>query len=267
MRNTVHRFSPYTYSLRGEKFGSGLFIGRLTKFCPQCLLEDNARGHHQHWDRRERLAWLFRPITACPVHRISLHFAGPQPGIAPDLSCRVPAENEELRLLVDHATLREPSPLQAYLLARLEGAAGPSWLDGQTIEQAVGATEMLGAVLAFGARVNTNDLTVGDWHDAACTGWQWAKQGEAGLREAFSHIQSMQPKTRQIRGSAPGQAFGALYQWLANPHLKSDRGPIKDLLRTHILETEALTSDRTTLGEVVRRNHIARSTLGQIQPT
>lgn len=258
LRNTIQRFSPYTYALRGEEFGSGLLIGRLTKFCPHCLLEDSASGDHPHRHRRERLAWLFRPVAACPIHGLQLMFAGPQPGIAPDLSCRVPLATSDLQHLATDATPMHPSPLQTYVLARLEGTTGPAWLDSQGLEQAVRATEMLGAVLVFGARVHINALTVEDWHEAACEGWEWTRRGEVGLREAFGLIQAEQPKTRMQLDRSPGQAFGTLYKRLANPYLQADCGPIKDVLRTHIIETEPVTTNRKILGELVHRNHIKR---------
>lgn len=261
LRNTIQRFSPYTYLLRSESFGSSMLNGRVTKFCPQCLLDDAAQDPHPHRHRRERLSWLFRATIVCPLHHIVLQGAAPQPGIAPDLSVRVAMEARDLAKLTGNAERLIPSPLQNYLLARLEGKTCHTWLDGQNLDQAVQATEMLGAVMAFGPKVNINTLTVADWHRAACVGWQWTSLGEASLREAFTLIQSSWPSKLTRRDRAPGQSFGSLYQWLVNPHLKADRGPIKELLRAHILETEPVTTDRKILGQMVRRSRIQPSNL------
>ena len=46
--------------------------------------------------------------------------------------------------LIDEAEQRTASPLQDYVLDRLDGASGPEWLDSQKMEQAVLSTEMLG---------------------------------------------------------------------------------------------------------------------------
>ena len=176
----------------------------MTRFRPHCLLEDSPSRDHPHRHRRERLAWRFRPVAACPIHRVQVVFTGPQPGIAPGLSWRVPLETGDLQHLANDATPLDPSPLQSYVLARLEGITGPSWLDSQGAAQAVRATEMLGTVLVFGARVATNALTVEDWHAAAGEGWEWTRQGEAGLREAFGLIKAERPKTRLRLERAPG---------------------------------------------------------------
>lgn len=62
--------------------------------------------------------------------------------------------------------------------------------------------------------------------------------GKAGLRAAFSLIQAEQPPIRGRRDRRPGATFGLLYRWLASPHVESDHGPIRDVLRDHSPETE-----------------------------
>ena len=56
----------------------------------------------------------------------------------------------DLEALVAAAPRREVSPLQTYVETRLDGGAGPAWLDGQDVEQASKTCEMLGAALLFG---------------------------------------------------------------------------------------------------------------------
>lgn len=186
--------------------------------------------------------------------------APPDPGSREivDLAKRLPLDTRQMTVLAENATEKAPSPLQNYILARFEGMAGPAWLDNQTIEQAACATEMLGAVLEFGAKVNLAELSASDWHHAACIGWDWTSRGEAGLREAFSLIQARQSPIKHRRNRLPGQSFGVLYRWLASQHVKSDRGPIRDVLRDHILETEPVTTNRKILGKFVQRNRIER---------
>jgi hypothetical protein len=254
LHNTILRNSAYTYRLRGHDIGSGLLNGRMTHFCPKCLMEDDALGPHPHRQRRERLAWLFRVVTVCPDHNVRLLHAGPQPGIMPGLSRRVPLGTAEMRYLAEHADAATPSPLQDYLLGRLDGAKGPDWLDDQGLEQAIRATEMIGAVLAFGTKFTIQSLRVNDWHAAACEGWRWTSRGEAGLKEAFDLIKSKWAPPSQRRERASNYGFGILYHWLANPHLKTPRGPLKDILRDHIFETEHFVAERQILGEVRRPN-------------
>ncbi len=138
---------------RGERF-HGDFAGRgRTTFCPSCLLDD-ARPYGPSRGRRVgRLAWLFSPVRTCAVHRIPLvRFPNASPGRQfQDMDAVVPAD-ADLEALAAAALPRMVSPLQAYVEARLEGAASPAWLDGQRIDQAAIASEMVGASVLHGTR-------------------------------------------------------------------------------------------------------------------
>lgn len=256
LTNTILRRDPNRYSLNHEVFGPGLMVGKLTKFCPHCLLDDDDKGARPHARRREQLAWRFRSVLVCPVHHTYLLAAPHQPIWLPDLSSRVPLGSDLLKMLADRTTRAIPSPVQSYLLDRIAGVRGPEWLDGQAIDQATRATEMLGAVMEFGARINIDKMTAEDWHRAGCVGWDWTSKGEAGLREAFHILQAREPKPKDAHHRHPGTKFGALYQWLSLKINHDDRGPIRDVLRDYIIETEAVTTDRKILGKVVPRNSI-----------
>jgi hypothetical protein len=174
----------------------------------------------------------------------------------PDLSNRVLLCTEGLTILSDHCETAIPSPLQSYLLGRVAGEKGPDWLDGQRMDQAARATEMLGAVLEFGYRADIDNLSIEDWHRAACVGWEFTSLGEPGLRTAFHMLQAETPKATDARDRNPGYRFGRLYHWLALKTNHEDRGPIRDVLRKHIVATEPVTTERKILGVMVQRNHI-----------
>lgn len=256
LNNTILRDSAVKYRLRKEVFGSGFLIGKLTRFCPMCLLDDDTKGSRPHAQRREHLAWRFRSVHVCPIHNIFLFAAPYQNEWVPDLSVRVPATNEVLKILSDQSETVAPSPLQSYLLNRITGAEGPEWLDGQAIDQATQATERLGAVMEFGREVNFDKMSAVEWHRAGCVGWEWTKNGEEGLLNAFQTLQAVKPSGEKARVRHPGYMFGKLYSWLAAPYNIDDRGPIRDVLRKHIIETEAITSEMKILGTKVRRNRI-----------
>lgn len=261
LHNTILRGNPSEYCLREEVFGSGFLSGKLTRFCPMCLLDDPNKGARPHAQRREHLAWRFRSVFVCPIHHIYLVSAPVQKEWTPDLSVRVPADTDVLKMLADRSETATPSPLQSYLLNRFARALGPKWLDGQAIDQAVHATEMLGAVLEFGHRVNFTNMTAEEWHRAGCVGWEWTKNGEKGLRKAFQTLQAAGPRAMDARDRNPGYRFGELYRWLALKTNRDDRGPIRDVLRKYIAETEPITTDRKVLGKKVRRNQIKPSSV------
>lgn len=251
---TIQRRNPIQYSLNGEVFGSGMLVGKLTKFCPHCLLDDDAKGSRPNAQRREQLAWRFRSVLVCPVHHVFLMEAPTPPIWLPDLSSRIPFGSEILKMLRDRSIEATPSPVQSYLLDRIAGVSGPEWLDGQAIDQATRATEILGAVMQFGSRVSIGSLTTEDWHRAGHIGWASTSKGEAGVREAFELMQAREPGPIDARHRHPGNKFGALYRWLSLKTNYDDRGPIRDVLRDHIIETEAITTNRKILGKPVLRN-------------
>lgn len=256
LRNTILRANAYTYSLNKEKFSSGMLVGQMTKFCPKCLLEDDAKGGRPHAQRREHLAWCLASVHVCPTHNIFLMSDNLTTWGLRDLSTRVPLCTKGLQILSEHSGIATPSPLQAYLLGRIAGEKGPDWLDGQAIDQAARATEMLGAVLEFGYRADIDNMSIDDWHRAACVGWEFTSLGEPGLRTAFQMLQAETPKATDARDRNPGYRFGRLYHWLALKTNHDDRGPIRDVLRKHIVATEPVTTERKILGVMVRPNHI-----------
>ncbi|WP_249219164.1 hypothetical protein [Loktanella sp. SALINAS62] len=71
--------------------------------------------------------------------------------------------------MAEAATRRPPSPLQLYAVSRLAGRRGSQWLDAQTLEQAVRATEQLGVLVEFGPLRGSKTLTVGRSVAAAMT--------------------------------------------------------------------------------------------------
>lgn len=258
LQNTILRASPTRFSLGDQQFGSHMVMGKLTKFCPMCLLKDDANGWGPHVGRREHLSWRFRSTLVCPIHQIYLMPGSPQTNITSSFSEWIPFCTESLRTLVDQSKEARPSPIQSYLLGRIAGEPGPEWLDGQQIDQAVRATEILGAVLEFGFRVDLEKMSAEDWHRAACVGWEWTSKGEAGLREAFTLLQASGASARDGAAAHPGYKFGTLYRWLSSKHIHDDRGPIRDVLRDHISKTEAITTKLKILGVVIPKNHIQR---------
>jgi len=231
LRNTILRANAYTYSLNREKFSSGMLVGRLTRFCPKCLLADDAKGGRPRSQRREHLAWRLAAVHVCPTHNIFLISDNLTAAGLQDLSSRVQLCTKGLQVLSDHSETATPSPLQAYLLGRIAGEKGPDWLDGQAMDQAARATEMLGAVLEFGYRADIDNMSIENWHRAACVGWEYTSGGEPGVKTAFRLIQADTPTVTHVENRRPGYRFGRLYHWLALKTNHEDRGPIRYLLR------------------------------------
>ena len=158
-------------------------------------------------------------------------------------------ENAKLKRL-----LAEPPPMQSYVLDRLDGRKGPEWLDGQTLEQAVEAIQMLGIVMAFGTSITLGSIDRDGWDLAGRSGWQWTSAGKAGLHSAFDtlHVSAMdRGQGRQNYATV----FGQLHRWLLKPGNRSDHGPIKRLLRNYILRNMDVCVGRELLGARITRRH------------
>ncbi len=89
-------------------------------------------------------------------------------------------------------------------------------------------------------------------------GFEFTSRGEQGVREGLAIIQRKPEKS--VAHSGPQGAFGQLYKWLHFSKAEKPVGPIREVLREHILDTMAVKSGRTLLGKKVgasRRQTIA----------
>ncbi|MFC2970195.1 TniQ family protein [Acidimangrovimonas pyrenivorans] len=241
-----------TFVHRGERFGTHFSASAFTTFCPACLLDDTGPGNLSASMRVGRVNWFFMPVRSCPKHGIELsrtrntHYSqGFQ-----DMAIVAPSD-VELARLVDESDQRKVSPLQLYVENRFDGAHGPAWLDGQTIDQAAKACEMVGACLEFGAHCKLDHLTDAQWDQAGAAGFEAAAKGEEGLRLAMDQIR--QDHREGDKKGGPQAVFGRLYQWLQFNKSNRDRGPIRTVVREYILDTMAIEAGTNLFGEIVDR--------------
>ncbi|MBN2906706.1 MAG: TniQ family protein [Rhodobacteraceae bacterium] len=254
--NALHRLARRRYSLRGEQISAEVLRGQHTAVCPACLRADDAAGENPAAYRRARVIWQLRPVRTCPVHGLplmELRSTGSN-DVASNLAFLVPKRGAALDRLIAETTARECSPLQDYVIRRLGGEQGPAWLDSQTLEQAVRASEMLGVLLEFGPTPNLHKFTSCDWDRAGRTGFSVAAQGEAGIRDALGRVN----KSFQYSGSKPGpqKVYGRLYQWLAHAKGTKSPGDIKRILREHIFDTMEFAEGETVLGAKLDRRRL-----------
>lgn len=259
--NSARSLGNRRFDLRGNRLSAEFFASPYTVFCPACLREDDKLGGDPALVRRGRLFWTLRPVRTCPVHGLEL---SRRKKVAWDdafhqMALRVPERADALDELVDGASQRSPSALQGYAIARLEGATGPSWLDSQTLEQAVRATEMLGLLVKFGPKTTPGELNESHWDAAGRAGFEVTSKGEEGIRDALRDIQ----KDFLKLGSKPdrGNVLGAPYRWLASSKNGKDPGDIKRIMREHIFAEIEIGAGVKILGEKLgeRRLHSVES--------
>ncbi len=237
---------------RAETFGVNFALRTHTTYCPACLLEDVNVGNSSEGSRVGRVTWTFAPVRTCPQHRIALYRRRNRGFFEQfqDMNLVAPG-NPELAAQAVEAQSRVCSPLQRYVELRLQGEAGAGWLDRQSIDQASRACEMLGACMVFGAHTNLKALSNLEWDEAGAAGFEAAVAGPSGIRAALDEIAA---RSWQIKGTGGAQAaFGRLYQWLHSEKGRKDPGPIRGVVRDHILDTMAIDPGTKLLGKVVSK--------------
>lgn len=259
--NTPISLGRAHYLLRGEKISADLLSNPFTVICPACLLADDETHAHPALARRGRFEWPLRVVRTCPVHGMALV---ERPRASWDdqfheLAVRVPERGDALHEISSKAPRRSVSALQAYASSRLNAAAGPAWLDSQSLEQAVRVTELLGVLVEFGVSRKVSTLTTDEWDQAGRVGFDFTSCGEVGIRKALHQVQAAFRKT----GGQPRHrnVFGRLYEWASSSKTAKHPGDINRILREHMFNTVEMAAGEVLLGEALpeRRLHSVAS--------
>jgi len=260
-RNSISAIGSRRFKLRGFEFSSEFTTGKKTRICPICLAEDLQGGPRQGVQLRHRLAWRLNPVRVCRIHRVALREI--QSGKWDDNLHELGGMQEEImsEIAASHdLPTKGASDLQEYAERRLEGQSGPAWLDGQDIDQAIRATEMLGGLIAFGPKQSAAEMTSEMWDHAGRQAWELVSQGEEAVTAFFTDRIAKSAKSEGR--PRPRKVFGMLYNWLSASRLTKDPGPIRGLLREAIFRNVPLMTGQVLLGEPVV--HPRLSTVGSI---
>ena len=224
-------------------------------FCPACCAEDQAPTSGSGGHIAGQLLWQFAPVRTCPKHCIALS--------------RLKVCSEEDRFQLPNLRLaaagpsveRTVSPLQSYIVARLDGPSGPAWLDGQRIDQAAAATQLLGACLLYGTKVKWAALTEDALDAAGRVGFEAAARGETGIRDALATLSSAR---QEPSAPTPSTTFGTLFARVNAQG--AEAGAMHGILRNVILETLPVATGETLLGQVVpqRLRHSATTLASEV---
>lgn len=247
LRNNILAITPHFLQLRGEQFAADFTTRSETQFCPICLKEDRQDQPRPYVAMRHRLNWRLSHVRTCPTHNVPLHSvnAGKTSGHYYELRAMGDAVFEARPLKP-----RSPSPLQTYIEARLDGKTGPEWLDGQRIDYAVRATELLGALIVFGPNQSTTKMTSDMWDHAGRAGWEVSTNGEAAISTFLTDTISEAARKKRVVG--PQNSLGVVYRWLAKAKQPADF-PLADIVRNAIVENMPLQPGQSVLGTQIDR--------------
>lgn len=246
--------------INGEIVHSQFFDLSNRPFCPECLLEDIGEGSLSRGMPVGRLEWQMEPVRVCVKHGVVLQAQkitkySDRFRLLPELF----ADRAFLEVTMAHAVQHQQSRLQKYVVDRIAGGSGPDWLDGQPLDLAARACEMLGVIQVVGTHVDLRTVTNTQWSEAGDLGFGYAMGGfdgiHAGLQVAFDQYVS-----KNLKGG-PQMAFGRLYQWLQFNKNNRQAGPIRDVAREFILDHFPIEPGTNLMGTIVceQRVHSAHS--------
>lgn len=234
LRNTVQKIEHRRYSLRGQTLYAEMLVTPDTQFCPACLAADSEADLPDNVTRYGRLSWRLKTTRTCPTHHIPLivRRSGRWDDRLSELAVIVPENNDALHMLSAMEVRRTPSPLQGYVLDRLDGAKTSVWLDSLSLDLAATVTEKLGAILTFGTRAQPRRLNREDWDAAGAAGWPFTSRDEDGVCEALALMQRRAAKLHP-NGLSKSDIFGMMYPWLTNHRTLKDLEPVRRVFRAH----------------------------------
>ena len=237
-------------SFRGEDISKAFLSPRAACYCPVCLAEDGNWQNH-----RFRLIWGFRHVARCDRHGVWLS-STPR---AQATNLRLSLGTSPVCVAVDAG--EETPEYLSWLSARLHARTEPElgWLEGQTIEQVLDASEMLGAVLEHGHKVTPTKLTPAQIEEVTDIGFSIYSEGPEAIGEALDTIRKTSPAVAVQAG--PLAYYGKLFDWLDRRSNSLDPGPIRDILRDHIVKHSAVEPGTKVLGVEIteRRYHTVKS--------
>jgi len=251
----IERLRDRSFRHRDEPFAQSFALRTQTTFCPACLLEDRDPTGPSAGHRVGRISWVFNPVRTCPHHGILLQRHA-QAGYHERFQNmnRVAPDDSELDRLAQQSEPRSVSPLQHYIQTRFTEGHGSAWVDRQRIDQTARACEMLDAVFLFGAHADFDKLTLAQWDDAGAAGFEAAREGEDGIRRALEQVAETSMQNHKFGGAQA--LYGSLFRWLQYNKSKIDPGPIRDVLREHILDTVAIPAGTRLFGQKVEKRRL-----------
>lgn len=250
------------YLYRGQMFARASLRRARVMACPRCLADDLAGGNDP-WLLSGRSDWLFQHYRVCLRHCVALVELGRggEDLNTHDFARRTAPQIAGMPALASQATEADPTQLERYLAARLDGDAGPEWLDTLPCYVAWRTCEVIGAVDLNGRDAPMRDLNEADWRRAGDRGYAIAGSGKSGVREFLKAVAATGDHGRE--GSAGPQAwFGQFFKWLYSMKSDPNYDPVRDLVIDFVADTAAVAPDEMIFGKQIvpeRRRHSIHS--------
>lgn len=234
--NAVERVSQRHYRLRHAVFPREALNRTELRVCPECVREQIASGQGRLYARPQcATAWLLASNRTCAHHELELVPLSRTIKIREvhDFAFRMKRFVGDIDALLAHATRSSPSSLEKYLLERVDGIAGPVWLDQMDFHAANKTCEVLGVVETHGIWAAWNDLTPSQWQAAGQVGYDIAKEGGAAIDEWLKGLTRAFLASRRAWGLK--SVYGRLYEWLSHDSKDPGFDPLRKVMHDHIV--------------------------------
>lgn len=248
-------------SLRGQELAKPMLRRARTLVCPRYLAED-LQDAPQPWMASGRVQWTLDPIRACHRHKIALTEVATanSPSLLNDFARLVLPTIDQVQRMAEDAAETSPSALEHYLHNRLDGSAGPAWLDALPWHAAARTCEVIGAVATFGRKAPVQTMTDDQWREAGKAGFEIAAKGYGGIRTFLEELRSTYPESH-IDPSGPQAWFGRLHTWVAGVSTEAF-DPLRDIMIDMVRDTAPVGPDDRLFGRPIvkeRRLHSIRT--------
>lgn len=258
MRNAILKDGTM-FELRGQQITKPAIRRARVHVCPICLQEDIAASNLQPAvSAYGRYEWAITAIRTCVRHSVALVQVRDDlpPGQLHDFARNIADAIPNVERLATEACPRAPSGLETYLLGRIDGRRDFAWLDNLPFFAAAWTTEIVGAVAAFGKRVNLDKLSENERYAAGSAGFEILKDGAEGLKEFMRALKrSHAPKSGRRSADGPQAIYGKLFMCFAQGLPDPAYDPVRDAMAEHILANFPLGPGDVLFGKPVTTRH------------
>jgi len=251
--NAFRKTAHLTWVHRGETLPVNIVRRERIAVCPRCALADIAAGPglRPQIAMYGRTAWLLDAVKTCAVHRIPLVLASEAMGnqYLHDFTTHVEGVVPRLRELVASAPMQEPSALETYVLARLDGKTASPLLDAMPLAAVLRLCETAGAVATLGRGADFDGLSDDDWRKAGGHGYEALAEGVDGLLALLDRLMdTVGPRDRR---DGPRVAFRRLYSLLHATVRQPEFDAVRDIVREYIVGKFTFKEGDNVLGKPV----------------
>lgn len=238
----------------GQTFSRPHFRRHRLRFCPHCIMEDEAANFGRRQSRAYgRMNWLITFIRTCPVHRARLITSIKTSTIAVhDFVVRLGWERPNMSEHLLASSRQEPTKLERYVSNRLLGKeSGMRLLDSMPLYAAAQTAEWVGATMTQGVDFMPDSLSEMDWQEAAKAGFEVLADGKAGVRRFLEDLCAKYTTNPGVRQG--GKVLGRFYALLKWQRRDPAYDPIREIVHSVAAECLPLGPGDDVFGSITRR--------------